>query len=208
MADLSALHLYRVYLHACYDAAQRLQNASGNDSIQEAVGTEGIRAVLAALVDAGGDVEALVEIIYTHVPARTADDETPIPWAMLHPYSQERYQDAVQAVAAAAVANVLALADADLPAPDAWWSECVRRGYDRQSSAEYQAWLDMQARIAMAAAVARKENERLRDLLRRVYPIVQERVLWSPERATPEDDAEAARLAGEIDAALGGSHSG
>jgi hypothetical protein len=48
--------------------------------------------------------------------------------------------------------------DSDLPAPDAWWSECVRRGYVCQSSAEYQAWLDMRERIVAAgAAVAERD---------------------------------------------------
>jgi hypothetical protein len=47
------------------------------------------------------------------------------------------------------------------------------------------------------------EIDRLRELLRRARPIVQDRCLWAPDAASPVDDAAAMALLAEIDTALG-----
>lgn len=46
------------------------------------------------------------------------------------------------------------------------------------------------------------EIGRLRGLLLRAHPVLQDRMMWAPEGATLGDDAEVARLVSEIDAEL------
>lgn len=56
---------------------------------------------------------------------------------------------------------------------------------------------------ALATIDARDaEIGRLRGLLLRAHPVLQDRMMWAPEGATLGDDAEVARLVSEIDAEL------
>jgi hypothetical protein len=104
---------------------------------------------LTALASAAGDTKAL---------GRVAAEAAANRGFTLDPGDAE---ELAKAVAAAMLARLLTLAAADLPAPDTWFSECIMRGYDRRTTAEYQAWLDMRERIAAAAASMREQIKRL-----------------------------------------------
>jgi hypothetical protein len=164
MADLSLRGLTDIFLEA---AAPKENNYKAAEA--------GVRAILSALASAAGDPEAL---------GRVAAEAAANYGFTLDAGDAE---ELAKAVAAAMLARLLTLAAADLPAPDTWASECILRGYDRRTTAEYQAWLDMRERIAAAAAAVwdeidrlRAENERRLALLRKC----REAFLYVPPATT------------------------